>query len=253
MKQLLSLLLLSTVLCSCGKDDDPIQEQQVKVIDKIEIKRTIVSTGSTSINSILFEYNTNKEISKIDKFNENTLHYSYTYVYQNNVPVSSMYDFPNGGDPVYEVKYGYTDGKFSSYYDSYYRSTVSFSYNEIYNQYTNTESNGQFILNENNDVSIKKTASVNNEFSYTFDTAKKGPLFNVVNKKWFPALVFGCFSDETVNTVTTYPVTSLFDDNLAQTNPYSNTYDTDGFIIKSVFTTNNGNVAYEVTYNYKSI
>ncbi|MNL51890.1 hypothetical protein D3C87_1750260 [compost metagenome] len=43
------------------------------------------------------------------------------------------------------------------------------------------------------------------------------------------------------------------DDDLAQANPYTNTYDTHGFITKSVFSVYNGNSMYEITYIYKSI
>lgn len=162
----------------------------------------------------------------------------------------SMYDYTFGGDPVYEINYGYTNGKFSSYYDTYYDDTINFSYNAQYNQYTNSINGSRFILNVNDDISIK-TAS-NNEYSFTFDTTKKGPLYNVVNKKWIPTLWYG-ISGLTSVEITTYPVTSLFDDNIAQVNPYTNTYDADGFITKSVFTVNNGYENHEITYSYKSI
>ena len=77
MKQLLSILLLSTVLFSCRKDDDPIQEQPVKVIDKIEIRKTYSGSSNVAIDRIDFEYNANKEISKISTFENDVLYYSY--------------------------------------------------------------------------------------------------------------------------------------------------------------------------------
>lgn len=250
MKQLLSILLLSTVLFSCRKDDDVIQQQPIKVIDKIEIKKTYSGSSNVLIHRVDFEYNANKEISKISTYENDVLYYSYTYVYQNDIPVSSMYDFTFGGDPVYEVKYSYTNGKYSKYYDSYYDDATIFTYNEQFNQYTNSINGNRFILNEFYDMSVRTGSG--NEYAFTFDTSKKGALYNVVNKKWIPALWYG-ISGLGIVTISTYPVTVLFDDNLAQSNPYTNTYDTEGFITKSVFSINNGNQKYEITYVYKSI
>lgn len=155
MKLLLSILLLSTVFFSCRKDDNPIQEQKVKVVDKIEIKKTYSGSPNIVIDRIDFTYNANKEISKISTFENDVPYYSYTYVYQNNIPVSSMYDFTFGGDPVYEVRYSYTNGKFSRYYDTYYDDATTFSYNEQFNQYTNSINGNRFILNEFDDISVR--------------------------------------------------------------------------------------------------
>lgn len=254
MKKLVSILVLTLVLFSCSKDDapEPVYVPTTKVIEKIETKTTLSGSGTVVNEKITFEYNSNKEISKISAFSNGALFYSYTYVYQNTIPVSSIYDFPNGGDPAYQVTYGYTNGKYSSYFDSQSNSTTIFTYNEQFNQYTNTDSNSRFILNENDDILIKTITLLNNEFSYNFDSTKKGPLFNVKNKKWIPVLWFGC-NNEKVNTITTHPVTAIFDDNNAQANPYTNTYDAEGFISKSEFTINNGNEIFEIMYTYKSI
>ena len=246
----MTLLLLSVVLFSCQKDDEPEPQKPIKVIDKINIKKTYSGSSTIVTDRLDFEYNSNKEISKISRFENDVLYYSYTYVYQNNLPVSSMYDFTSGGDPVYEVTYGYTNGKYARYYDSYYNDETLFTYNAQYNQYTNSINGNRFILNEFDDITTR-TAS-GNEYAFTFDTSKKGPLYNVVNKKWLPALWYG-IDGLGILEYSTHPVTSLFDDNLAQANPYTNTYDTDGFITKSVFSVYNGNSMYEITYTYKSL
>lgn len=250
MRHFFSLLLASLFLFSCRKNDKRGSAETVRVIDRIEIKKTTTSTGQVLNSKITFEYNNKKEISKIATFNENVLHYSYTYSYQNNIPVSSMYDFTSGGDPVYEVKYGYVNGRYASYYDSHYDDITNFSYNQQFNQYTNAVNGNRFILNEADDVSVI-TAS-GNEYAFTFDKTKKGPLYNVANKKWIPALWYGVAGLTTVE-ITTYPVTSLFDDNIAQANPYTNTFDADGYVTKSIFAVANGSLQYEVTYIYKSI
>lgn len=250
MKKIITILALSIVLFSCSKDDAPTPQPLLKVIDKINIKKTYSGNSNIVIDRLDFEYNSNKEISKISRFEDNTLYFSYTYVYQNNLPVSSMYDFTFGGDPVYEVTYGYTNGKYSSYYDTYYDDTTVFNYNAQFNQFTNSINGNRFILNESNDF-VSKTGA-GNEYAFSYDTTKKGPLYNVVNKKWIPSLWYG-ISGLTIIEMSTYPITAIFDDNLAQNNPFTNTYDTDGFVTKSVFTLSNGSQAYEITYTYKSI
>lgn len=250
MKQLLSILLLGTVLFSCKKDNDPVQQQKNKVVDKVEIKKTYTSSSTISNSRLDFEYSTNKEISKISLFDDDLLYYSYTYVYQNNIPTSSMYDYPSGGDPVYEIRHGYTNGRYSSYYDTHYADETVFSYDAPFNQYTNSITGNKFVLNDFNDITLRTGSG--NEYAFSFDTSKKGPLYNVANKKWIPALWYG-ISGLGIIEISTHPVTSLFDDNIAQTNPYTNTYDTEGFVTKSVFSLNNGSVKYEITYIYISI
>lgn len=250
MKKVIAILTLSIVLFSCSKDDEPTSQPLVKVIDKINIKKTFSGGSNFVIDRLVFEYNDNKEISKISRFENDDLFYIKTFVYQNNLPVSSMLDNFFFGDPLYELTYGYTNGIFSSYHDTYYDDTTIFSYNSQFNQFTNSINGNRFVLNESNDF-VSRTAS-GNEYAFSYDTTKKGPLYNVVNKKWIPSLWYA-ISALTINEMSTFPITSLFDDNLAQTNPYTNTYDADGFITKSVFTINNGDQAYEITYIYKSI
>lgn len=250
MRQLFSLLLAGILLLSCRKSGKQEERPSAKVIDRIEIRKTTTSTGSVATRSITFEYNNKKEVSKISSFEGGLLHYSYTYNYQNNIPVSSIYDFTSGGDPVYEVKYGYVNGRYATYYDSYYDDITNFSYNQQFNQYTNTINGNRFILNEEDDVTV--ITALGNEYAFTFDKTKKGPLYNVVNKKWIPLLWYSAGTLTSVE-ISTYPVTSLFDDNIAQSNPYTNTFDPDGFVTKSIFSVANGSLQYEITYSYKSI
>ncbi|TJZ61488.1 hypothetical protein FAZ15_09870 [Sphingobacterium olei] len=250
MKKIGILFLLSVLLFSCRKDKTPEPQKSVKVIDKINIKKTYSGSSTIVTDRLDFEYNSNNEVSKISRFEDDVLYYSYTYVYQNNLPVSSMYDFTFGGDPVYKVTYGYTNRKYARYYDSYYNDETLFTHNAQYNLYTSSVNGNRFMLNEFDDITTR-TAS-GNEYTFTFDTSKKGPLYNVVNKKWIPALWYG-ISGLGILEFSTHPVTSLFDDNLAQANPYTNTYDTDGFVTKSVFSVYNGTTMYEITYIYKSI
>lgn len=248
MKKTFVFLGLVILLTSCSNEEKSNADIKIKVIDKIEVKITAGSNPSNTYRT-QFSYNSNKEISKLEYYLDNYLQYSYTYDYQNNIPVSSMYDFPGGGDPAYKITYGYTNQKYSSYNDSYYNSTTAFSYNEQFNQYTNADNKNRYILNQYDDITTKTLSTFGNEFAYTFDIAKKGPLYNVKNKKWISLLWNGTANLKT-NEISTYPVTSIFDDNLAQVNPFTNIYDAEGFVIKSTFTLNNGIHNYEITYTY---
>ena len=255
MKKIITLLALSIVLFSCSKDDEPTQQPLVKVIDKIEVKTTNPNTFPvTSIYELRFEYNLNKEISKISYYYSNgDLNASFAYTYYNNVPVSAIYDNPESGDPVSVVNYGYNNDVFNSVnYIYYYTSPEYFTYNSSTKQYSNAGGNNNFIVNATNDIEVKNRSGY--EYAFSFDTSKKGPLYNVINKKWIPVLWYiSGLEGINYNVTTTHPVMSVFDDNLAQTNPFTNTYDTDGFVVKSVFTTDNGVVSHEIMYTYKSI
>lgn len=255
MKKIIKILALSIVLFSCSKDDEPTSQPLLKVIDKIEVKTTNPNTFPvTSTYELRFEYNLNKEISKISYYYSNgDLNASFAYTYQNNVPVSAIFNDPESGDPASVVNYGYDNDVFNSVdYVYYYTNPVYFTYNNQTKQYSQTGGNNNFIVNATNDIEIKNRNG--NEYAFSFDTSKKGPFYNVVNKKWIPILWYISGLEGTnYNVTTTHPVMSVFDDNLAQTNPFTNTYDTDGFVVKSVFTSGNGVASHEITYTYKNI
>ncbi|MVO10172.1 hypothetical protein GOQ30_13450 [Flavobacterium sp. TP390] len=255
MKKLILILALAMFSFSCSKDDEPTPQPLLKVIDKIEVKTTNPFTFPLIFTyELRFEYNLNKEISKISYYYSNgDLNASFAYTYQNNIPVSAIYNQPENGDPASVVNYGYNNGIFNSVnYTYYYSAPEFFTYNSSTKQYSSTGGNNNFIVNETNDIEIKNRNG--SEYAFSFDTSKKGPLYNVINKKWIPVLWYISGLESTnYNVTTTYPVVSMFDDNLAQTNPFTNTYDTDGFVVKSFFTSANGVASSEITYSYKSI
>jgi hypothetical protein len=50
-----------------------------------------------------------------------------------------------------------------------------------------------------------------------------------------------------------YPVNGFFDNNNAVFIPFTNQYDTDGFVIQSDFMDNNNSTNYTISYTYKNI
>ncbi len=251
MKKLAVLMALCMGICSCNKDDGPTtppEPELLKVIDHIEVR---VTSGSNPTSRYItqFSYNGEKEISKIAYSLNDNLLYSYTYTYENHVPVSSMYDFPGGGDPVYEVNYGYVDGRYASYDDTYYDYSIAFSYDDQLLQYTNEESDNRYLLNEFDDITAKYLSNTGRDYAYTYDTTKKGPLYNVVSHRWLPIIWYGT-SNNVTNELSIYPMTSIFENHLSQLNAFTNTYDTDGFVTTSEFSLNNGVHNYEIIYTY---
>lgn len=50
-----------------------------------------------------------------------------------------------------------------------------------------------------------------------------------------------------------YPVNGYYDDNANMFIPFTNVYDTDGFISSSTFRDNNRSIDFKITYVYKMI
>jgi hypothetical protein len=255
MKKTILIIAISIFLFSCSKDDEhtsqPIAQPTTKVIDKIESKIKFGAAAEIKY-TYQFSYNANKEITKIEFFNNDSFRYFYTYNYVNNIPTSGQYETIFDAFPAYNVSFNFTNNRYASYFDSQLNDTTNFSYNTQFSFYTNGINGNRFFINETGDLHTRSYGSNGNEYAFTFDQNKKGPLYNVVNKKWIPLLWYGINNDR-VPFITSLPLNSVFDDNIAQNNPITNTYDADGFVTKSVFTTENGQNTYETNYIYKNI
>ncbi len=250
MKKLVSILAVSMVLFSCSKNDDSKTQPLIKVIENVSVQFTNENTSPENYMS-QFEYNTKKEISKITLFRNGELQASFAYSYQNNIPVSAQYVNPQDEDN-YLINYIYTNGLFSSVEYPSFNTSDAFEYNQSVSEFSRINGNLKFRLNTENDIFQK---NINGTIlNYAFDTTKKGPLYNVVNKKWIPTLWFITRLDADFNNITTsFPITSIEDETSAISYDYNNTYDADGFVIKSIYSNTAGSSTIEINFIYKSI
>lgn len=250
MKKTISILVLSIVLFSCSKDDKPATNNQIKVIDKVAVQYTNSATTPENYTTE-YEYTTNKEISKITLYRNGEFQASYDYDYQNNIPVSAQYFNPENDDN-YPINYNYTNDIFSSISYPTFNTLEVFTYDEILNEYAGSGGNVQFRLNAENDI-FQKTVS-GTTLNYSFETNKKGPFYNVINKKWIPTLWFISRLEASFNNVTTsFPVISVEDETSTTTYNYNNTYDSDGFVTKSIYSNAAGTFSIEINFTYKKI
>lgn len=220
----------------------------LKVIDKIEVKRTFTNNPVTYLDTRLIKYNQNKEISEIQYYvnNINEIEYAITFEYENNRPKTST--ITPCCDPSYQVNYSYENDIFKGWSSIEY-GDVPFEYFPQFQMYKNVGigyGNYTYFMSPYNDITVKTT---NEEYAYEFETAHKGPLFNVVNKKWIS--LFWQFGSEPYNVLTTYPYLNIYDETNSQLTNVISEYDQDGFIKSYKYTMDTKN--YEIIFTYKSI
>ncbi|MGV7106641.1 hypothetical protein [Flavobacterium sp. U410] len=243
------LLCLAILSFSCSNDDDQPQPQiiQVKVIDKIKVEES--GSNSLSSNTLMYEYDSDKRISKITHstlINPNLKNITFTY--ENGIPKSSV---RTNGD-VSTITYSYNGNVLRKYHDAFYDEIIVFNHDANYNSYSSSDIGLNFYVNNLNDVSRRTYYS--NVFDYSFDTNKKGPLYNVASKEYMPTLINAMqFTHTEMFFQSIYPVNAIFDDNTQTLYPFTNQYDTEGFVIQSDFVNTSNNVSYKVTYTYKNI
>lgn len=243
------LLCLAILSFSCSNDDDQPQPQiiQVKVIDKIKVEES--GSNSLSSNTLTYEYDSDKRISKITSstlINPNLKNITFTY--ENGIPKSSV---RTNGD-VSTITYSYNGNVLRKYHDAFYDEIIVFNHDANYNSYSSSDIGLNFAVNNLNDVSRRTYYS--NVFDYSFDTNKKGPLYNVVSKEYMPTLINAMqFTHTEMFFQSIYPVNAIFDDNTQTLYPFTNQYDADDFVIQSDFVNTSNNVRYKVTYTYKNI
>lgn len=242
------LLCISVLLLSCTKEDDvQPQPSQVKVVDKIKVEAT--GNGFFSSNTLRYEYDSDKRISKITYSNAvNPNLKNITFTYQNGIPKNSI---RNHGD-VSTITYSYNGNVFRKYHDSFYDEIIVFNHDATYNSYSSSDINLNFKVNTLNDISRRTYYS--NVFEYSYDVNKKGPFYNVVSKEYMPTLINAMqFTHSEMFFQSIYPVNAIFDDNNQSLYPFTNQYDAEGFITQSDFNDNNTSTNYKVTYTYKNI
>lgn len=247
MKKLISILSLTFVLFSCSKDDETTPQQVlVKVIDKIEVQRKYINSPTILTHTTKVDYNQNKEINKIQLISNNSIEYSSTFEYQNNRPVTST--IITCCEPAYQVAYSYNNDIFAGWSSVEY-GNVPFDYYPENHMYINVGvgyGNNTYFMSPYDDITVKATDV---EYAYEFVRSHKGPLYNVVNKKWIS--LFWQFGQEPYNVLTTYPYISIYDETNSQLHNVTSEYEGDNFIKNYKYTIGDSN--YEVIFTYKYI
>ena len=252
MKKLLFVLAATLIFVSCSKDEAPapvVLPIATKVIEKINLLSLTTNTIPERYET-RFEYNANGAISKIALYRNGSFDTSYTFTYQNNIPVSAIYEDASSGDAPSVINFNYTNDIYYSTYYTMYNTTNIFNYNAQTNLFTSYDTTIKFMLNSNDDLAKKvRYATIAN---FNFDSSKKGPLYSVKNKKWIAALWYTSAVEQVYsNVITAFPVSGVTLDNTVI--PYTNTYDSDGYVTKSTSSANNGNNTNEIDYTYKSL
>lgn len=248
MKHLFSILILTFLLFSCSKDDEP--KTTIQVIDKTEVQITNINTSAENYTTV-FEYNGSNEISKISLFRNGSFQASHTYTYENNIPVSAQY-FNLDDDENYLINYNYTNGVFSSISYPTFNTNEIFTHDQITNEYVGSGGGLNFRINTSDDISYK--SKNNTPISYEFDSSKKGPFYNVTNKKWIAMLWYTSRLDAYSNNVTTtYPVVSYANQSTSVVYDYENTYDANGFVSTSEYSNSDGSIKITIKFTYKYI
>lgn len=250
MKKAITTLVLTIIMFSCSSDDKPVVVNQTKVISKISTQ--YVGSNATPENyTTEYEYTVNNEISKISHFRNGVFEASYEYTYQNGIPVSAQY-ISIGDADQYPINYGYDNDILSTVSYPTYNTIDLFDYDETLSEYSNFSGDLRFRVNQQSDIFYKIFA--NTTLNYNFDVTKKGPLFNVVNKKWMPTMWFiGRQDSQLSNVLTSFPVTSVTSSDNSTTYNYVNSYGVDGFVTKSMYSNLTGSSTIEINFTYKNL
>ncbi|EID75385.1 hypothetical protein [Imtechella halotolerans] len=228
-------------LIACSKDDDTSQIEKSKLIDSIKLESR-TTNGSESF-MLTYEYDSNKLISKINYIENGVLEKFFKLIYENQIPQST-----DGG------AVGFTfDGTVLKKYELYFdERTCTFSYDVAQRIY---RSSCEHYFTLNSFLDITSNDYLGNILEYSFeDTGKKGPFFNLPNKEYMPTTLNALrYTQKGMYFQSIYPVNGYYDDNANMFIPFTNVYDTDGFISSSTFRDNNRSIDFKITYVYKMI
>ncbi|MGV7106642.1 hypothetical protein [Flavobacterium sp. U410] len=239
MKKIL-FLCIAMISLSCSKNDDN-QPQKIKVIDTIKLE--ITDNNGTELYELKYEYDDQKLISKIDFLDNGEIDNAIDLEYDNGVPKSCNDGFKKfvfEGEILKKLEIVDTD------------ITCTFTFDQPTNIYTSTCEH-YFAINTLWDITSKQYNTNILDYSYD-DTGKKGPFYNLPNKNFMSATIQALrFVNNKMFFQSIYPVNGYFDNNNAVFIPFTNQYDTDGFVIQSDFMDNNNSTNYTISYTYKNI
>ncbi|UPQ78093.1 hypothetical protein M0M57_10710 [Flavobacterium azooxidireducens] len=252
MKKIKFLIFLSIamhlLLTSCSNDDEnPNEPMQTRLVNKVSM---LDPTNNVEYQSYNFEYNEDFSIKSIEYVNaSNTVLRRYVFEYTENNTKMNILSVTLCTQTTTELNH--QDTILTSLVNQ--GNTTTFTYDEQTDMYMYSGMIGSFEYT----FSFDEYNNLSNYFgtNYTYDYSKKGILFNVPN----PNKTMHFFSnylqgDSNLKYIfTSKPLTEVtIEDYPDDTISFTNEYDNEGFLIKTVATNIGGNnsvTMYEFNYS----
>lgn len=244
MKKSLTLFAFSltilTIFTSCNKEDDQVNSDTIeqKYLSKIiyiengnpdyTYEHNFIYNADKTLKEIIWEYYLN------DSFNE-MVTYRLNYDANNRINKVDIYSSESSNPDIPEtITISYDSNGFVNQYNAF-----PVTYNEISKTYTiNINGNNRvYTFNELFDISQFEN------LSFLFNSNQKGPGFNRTQQNDFMFITRIFMSDNLLLPMSKKPIVSK--SNSFTTINYTNEFDEEGFLIKSV---DNNNNSYEFNY-----
>ncbi len=252
MKKIIALILFGISafggLTSCSNNDDTeenqIQPTQTRLVNRVAM---LDPTNNVEYQSYTFNYNEDFTVKKIEVANgSNTVFRRYVFEYASNTTKMNIINVSDGTQTTTELNH--QDAILTSLVNQ--GNTTAYNYNEqtnVYSWMTNFQE-PTFSFDQNNNF-LHYVGTM-----YNYDDTKKGILFNVPNPNKTMHFFSNYFQGDTnlKYIFTSKPLTEVtFEDFPNDTISFTNEYDNEEFLIKTLATnigaTNNTTV---YTFNY---
>ncbi len=234
MKTKLLYILLISVLMGCSNDDDSNQEPEIPADQKFADRIDIINEEGDSSQFINFEYNTNKQISKLNFSTAFTLDYTY----ENNRLTGI--DFLSGEGLVpFEFEYDNAGTITSLIKDG---AALNVAFDNATNMYTmelNAEESVTFTINENEDVEeiqfLDEQNMPEDTFTSVYDGQYNGTMTNTLNIQLATSMILSTVEDNIsllpypLLYISKKPVITIAFTGIGVIN-YTNTYDSQSFL-----------------------
>jgi len=230
MKKFLALFAALT-LAACSGDDDNNEVKQNKFVSTIT---TSYDDSPEDGEALTFLYDDQQHIKSVVASDE--IIASFTYQGDNVVSIA--------GDDSGEAQYNftYTNGVLSGY--SAYEESYPITHNAQANTYTFGDDAVLYVSGRDFGKAVDSDGGTFTEVTY--DTGKKGALYNVPGNNLFVMTFFS----QLYPFMSSQAMTSVTEGDFKYT--ATNTYDNDGYVIKSVLTSVGGGVI-TLNYTYKAL
>lgn len=232
MKKILAIFA-ALALAACSGDDDNKEVAQNKYLSTITLSEDETPSGDDDV--LTFFYDDKKHISSI--VSEDEIVASFEYEGDNVISIST----DDGASERYG--FGYTNGVFSQIRIDGQMLPVTFNAQE--NSYTIGTINASIVVS-GRDFTKALEADSSVYADVTYDNSKKGALYNIAGNNLFVMTFFSNLFPY----IATKPMAGLRIG--SDTYTTANTYDSDGYIVKSVLTSTEGE-SQVLIYSYKAL